>query len=219
MKVGVSTGPRRVRKIPARAPEGAVASKVYIGPHLATLRAMETTQQEQSTKKTGGKDVEKVHELLKGFGTLMMVTFEQTGTTPKVNARPMGVAQLEDDCTLWFITSKTSSKVSEAQNAGQQGHVVGQSKMEFVSLQGTFTIVKDQAKLAQLWTKAYEVWFPKGPTDPDVCLMHFSPAEAEVWDSSGVQGLKFMFEAAKALITGDTPKADKDQHMKVNLKH
>jgi hypothetical protein len=46
-----------------------------------------------------------------------------------------------------------------------------------------------------------DLWFD-GPDDPTVALMEFVPEEAELWDVSGTNGLRFVFAAAKALATG-----------------
>jgi general stress protein 26 len=159
-----------------------------------------------------------VFEVLKSFDTVMLTTYESAGRAPLGRARPMGVAKLDEDCTLWFITSATSAKVNESMNAQHQAIVTGQSGSRQITLVGRTDVSRDQARIQELWSKAYEVWFPKGPTDPDVCVLRFRTFEAELWDSSGFNGIKFVFESAKALFTGAPIKnADKKQHQRVRL--
>jgi hypothetical protein len=47
--------------------------------------------------------------------------------------------------------------------------------------------------------------------------MVFHPDEAELWDVSGTRGLKFLFDAARALLTGSTPDHDREQHTRVDF--
>ncbi len=49
-------------------------------------------------------------------------------------------------------------------------------------------------------------------------MLKFSAQDGEYWDNAGAQGLKFVFEAAKAYVKGETPKEeDQKQHAKVDL--
>jgi general stress protein 26 len=165
-------------------------------------------------------DRQKVHDLLKEFSNVMFVT--QAGPDPtssgslRLRARPMGIAHLEEDCTLWFFTSVDSSKVEEAR-ASTLAHVVCQSAMRFLSVEGRAAIVHDRATIERFWTKAVEAWFPNGKDDPQVCLIRFVPAEVEYWDSTGTRGLKLLFETARALVTGESPRADLAQHDTMTL--
>lgn len=142
-----------------------------------------------------------LYELLKEFPTVMLGTFEQTGSTPSLVARPMSVSKLDEDCTISFITGIDTAKIDEALKA-RVGHVIGQSKTRFFTVRGQLTVSQDRARIRELWSKANEVWF-QGPDDPKVALMEFRPEEAELWDVSGANGLRFVFEAAKALVTGE----------------
>ena len=152
-----------------------------------------------------------LYDLLKEFSTLMVATYDKTGKHPRLNARPMHVAKLEDDCSLVFITAKTS----EAQQV--DGNVIGQSMMRQVSLYGAFEISTDRAKMAEVWSKGFDVWFPQGKDDPTACMMTFKPRDAELWDSSGLKGLRYLLESAKALLTKTTPESSSDQHAKLKL--
>ena len=60
---------------------------------------------------------------------------------------------------------------------------------------------------------------PSGKDDPSICLVRVDAEEGEYWDRSGVEGLKFMFEAGKAIVQGRQPYVDEDskQHARVRL--
>jgi general stress protein 26 len=163
---------------------------------MATHKKAQTAK---AAEQTNGQH--HLYELLKEFPTVMLGTFEQTGVTPSLVARPMSVSKLEPDCRLTFITGIDTTKIEEAMKA-RVGHVIGQSKTRFFSVRGQITISQDRARIRQLWTKASELWFD-GPNDPKVVLMDFHPEEAELWDVSGANGLRFVFEAVKAVATGE----------------
>jgi general stress protein 26 len=143
-----------------------------------------------------------LYELLKEFPTVMLGTFEQTGSMPSLVARPMSVAKLEPDCKLTFITGIDTTKIEEALRT-RVGHVIGQDKTRFFSVRGQITVSRDRARIRELWSVANEAWF-KSPDDPQVALMEFRPEEAEIWDISGLNGIRLVFEAVKAIATGNT---------------
>jgi hypothetical protein len=48
-------------------------------------------------------------------------------------------------------------------------------------------------------------------------LLGLHPRQIEFWDASGTKGLKYLFDSAKALLTGEPPKPAEGQHDKVRL--
>jgi general stress protein 26 len=162
-------------------------------------------------------DPKDLHDLLKEFSTVLLGTFEQNGERPSLRARPMSIAKLDSDCSLYFITQASTDKVDEA-SATRFGHVFAQSKSRYGSIQGDLVISRDRALVRQLWSKACEVWLD-GPDDPDAAVIIFRPREAELWDLSGSKGLRFMLESARALATGDkTPDYPAKMHERVQVR-
>ncbi len=157
----------------------------------------------------------KLHELLEEFGTAMLATRTPEG---QLRARPMGLAEVEQDGTLWFLTSKSSAKVDELARDGHAA-VTMQSKTKFVSVSGTATSVEDRARVARLWKIEWKAWFPGGKDDPDLVLLRFNADTGEYWDNSGTSGIKYLIEAGKALLTGTRPEVGDDPkvHAKVTL--
>lgn len=147
-----------------------------------------------------------LRDQLSHFSKVMLVTFGREGMH-ELHARPMAVARFDEDSpllTLWFVTHIESTKVAEVRSE-HGAYVIGQDGSRFLSVSGSVDVVRDPARITEMWSKAFEVWFPKGPTDPNVTLLAFYPERAEVWDSTGLAGVRFMFEAAKALVTGEPP--------------
>ncbi len=133
------------------------------------------------------------------------------------HARPMALAEVEDDGRVWFITSADTAKVHEIE-MDSHVHIVAQSGSTFLSLTGRASLIGDREKISQLWSEPYRVWFPKGKTDPDIELISVRPERGEYWDSGGTKGVKYLWEATKAYVSGSTPDADDgDLHGKVRL--
>lgn len=80
-------------------------------------------------------------------------------------------------------------------------------------------MVRDRARIHAAWKPAAEVYFPEGADDPRICLLVFHPTDAELWDLSGTRGVRYLFEAARALISGERPQHDPsgDTHERVAL--
>lgn len=156
-----------------------------------------------------------LHTILKEFSTMMVATYDKTGKHPRIHVRPLHVAKLEDDCSLVFVTARDTlnSKASER----LEGNIIGQGMLRQVTMLGSFAVSDDRARLAEVWSKAYDVWFPKGSQDPNACLLIFTPRDAELWDASGLKGLKYLLESAKALLTKTTPDVSTEQHATLKM--
>lgn len=160
--------------------------------------------------------------LLREFETIMLLSFERgkngnrAHVDPDLQARPMHVASVDDDGSLWFVTSIDSTKVDEALTP-HDGYAIGQTRTRQVAIRGTFTVVRDPDQIRDIWKKSYEVWFPQGPTDPRVCLIGLHPREIEFWDSSGQNGLRYLIDAAKAFMAGETPQPRPEEHERVRM--
>jgi general stress protein 26 len=157
----------------------------------------------------------KLQDLLKEFDVAMLATRTAEG---QLRARPMALAEVEPEGTLWFLTDRRSAKVEELE---RDDHVLVtmQSKARFVSLSGTASPVEDRAKVARLWKVEWQVWFPGGKDDPNLVLLRVDGKLGEYWDSSGTSGLTYLIEAGKALLTGTRPVVERDPkvHSKVEL--
>lgn len=155
----------------------------------------------------------KLVDLVKDFDNSMLVTKTPEGS---LHARPMAIADCNDVGVMWFVTQQSSGKVSEL----QQDHdvlVTLQSSRKFATVCGRASIQKDKAKLDEVWNEAWKVWFPKGKSDPDICLIRVEPTEGEYWDNSGAEGLKYMLRAGKAYVQGKQPELDSKVHASVKL--
>lgn len=107
-------------------------------------------------------------------------------------------------------------KVNEI-SANPHALLTFQSARKFASLSGEVTVLQDRRLIDQLWKEAWTIWFPEGKSDPNIALLKFTVHGGEYWDNAGMQGLKFIYDAAKAYVSGTTPESDMAQHAKVRL--
>jgi general stress protein 26 len=137
--------------------------------------------------------------LLQNFDAAMLVTERDS----QLRARPMAIAQTTDDCSLWFITSVDSAKLDEI-TENPHVNVTMQANRRFLSVSGTTRATRDPHKIDELWSDSLGIWFEQGRDDPELILLEVVPTYAEYWDRSGIEAAKFMFEAARSAITGET---------------
>ncbi|MFO0746643.1 MAG: pyridoxamine 5'-phosphate oxidase family protein [Myxococcota bacterium] len=156
-----------------------------------------------------------MRELLAKFDTAFLVSHAHGAG--HYHARPMAVAGKDDDGDLWFVTAIESPKVREIE-ADPKVLVTFQDGQRFMAMTGEAQVVRDRKKLDEVWSPTMKVWFPEGKDDPSVALLKVDVHEAEYWDNHGVAGLKYLFKAAKALVTGSRVETgDGRQHDRVKL--
>jgi general stress protein 26 len=165
----------------------------------------------QSSAKT-----ERLYDLMKGFSTAMLVTHGASGSED-LHARPMVIADVTGDLELWFVTGEDSLKVHEIVE-DMRAHVVCQrDHSAYLSLAGTATVLRDRNRVRDLWSESFRVWFPEGKDDPDLVLIRFRPERAEYWDNTGFNKIAYMWDAARAYVTGKPPKVRDEAHGVVTL--
>lgn len=157
---------------------------------------------------------DRLRELMAGFSTAMLVTRTGDGG---MRARPLSIAESDDKRLLYFATAIDSPKVHELQ-ADAHVAVVMQDSRRFVSVSGVAHVLQDRVLIDQLWSETWRVWFPKGKDDPSLCVLVVEPREAAYWDASGVEGIRYLFEMAKAYATGTQPPTDDDERHTARVK-
>ena len=135
--------------------------------------------------------------LLRDFGAATLITRQRGGS---LHGRPMAIAQVDDNVTLWFVTSIASAKVEEIAE-DSRAMVTFQSPSRCVCLNGNAELVFDPRQIKALWKEEYRVWY-QSETDPDLVLVRFHPFDAEYWDNHGWQKVKTLYRTAKSFVTG-----------------
>lgn len=160
---------------------------------------------------SSSRQIERVRDLIKGFSTAMLITHSPDG---ELRARPMAIAGVDEDLSVWFFTSQDCAKVHEIE-ADTRVHISFQrDNSSYLSISGAASVVRDRQKAGELWKEPFRVWFPDGKDDPNLVLISFHPHRAEFWDNSGFNKVSYLWQTAKAYITNDTPEIhnDSDQH-------
>ena len=135
-----------------------------------------------------------------------------------LRARPMQIAGVDADSRVWFFTALESGKVEEIALDTHVAVVCQKNRDLYVSLTGKASVLRDPAKVEELWKEPFKAWFPGGKDDPQLSLVSVTPEEGEYWDNEGFRKIKYLFEAAKAYAKGTKPEIEEgEQHGKVKL--
>ena len=149
---------------------------------------------------SGQSATEKLRDLLQHFRSAMLTT----GTRDGVRTRPMGIqgkAQ-EFEGSLWFFTDERSGKVAEIQGGAVTSLLCQSDEADsYLHLRGTASVVKDLAKMKELYTPIIKTWFPEGLDDPFLTLIRFDVESGDYWTSTGGM-LQLLGAFVKASVTG-----------------
>jgi general stress protein 26 len=158
-------------------------------------------------------NVQKLAQMIKDIDFGMLTTVDDDGT---LRSRPMSVnGKVEFDGDLWFFTYGNSHKVLEAQHHPQVNVAFSDPKNQnYVSLSGTAELVRDKAKIAELWEPSLKAWFPQGIETPDIALLKVTAHQGEYWDAPGGVAAH-VFGLIKSLATGQVAHVGEDK--KVDL--
>jgi general stress protein 26 len=160
----------------------------------------------------GHADIKKIAELVKGIDIAMLTTVEPDGS---LHSRPMSTQELEFDGDLWFFTYADSAKVDEVQRE-QRVNVsyADKDKQRYVSLSGNGTLVRDRAKMEELWSPILKAWFPDGLETPGIALLRIHVSHGEYWAAPPGKVVQLM-GLATALVKGE--EADYGENVKFTL--
>ncbi len=126
--------------------------------------------------------VQKIAHMIKNMDFGMLTTQDDDGT---LRSRPMSTnGNVEFDGDVYFFTYASTHKVLEAQHNPQVNVAFSDPKNQnYVSLSGTASLLRDKAKMTELWQPQLKAWFPKGLDEPDIALLKVTGHKAEYWDS------------------------------------
>lgn len=138
-----------------------------------------------------------VAKILKDADICVLTTVNASG---QLFSRPLALQEAEFDGDLWFVTQDPSPKADEIRGNPHVNVSVSGSD-GYLSLSGTAKILRDQAKIDELWNPMLEPWFENGKEDPTVALIRVQADTAEYWkpDSPKVVTL---FKLAKGMVGG-----------------
>lgn len=125
----------------------------------------------------------KLREIVKAVDICMLTTVDERG---ELHSRPMSNnREIEFDGDLWFFTYGSSHKVDEVGRVPKvNASFADVDAQQYASLTGRAEVVRDRAKIEELWQPPLRAWFPEGVDTPDIALLKVSVERAEYWDGS-----------------------------------
>jgi general stress protein 26 len=117
-------------------------------------------------------------DLLEKHGTVAMV---MTMVGDEHTSRPLTCVSIEDD-RLGFLVPRDAEfvKAIAAGDAVVHITVADPDQSIYLWLNGTATVVHDQAVTAELWSPPAKGWF-SGPDDPNLAVLFFDVSEGAYW--------------------------------------
>ena len=154
-------------------------------------------------------------ELLRDFNIAMVSTRRLDGT---FGTRPMFCAQVDSDGTMWLVTRQDARLVEEIE-AHDRVAVALSGGGRYVSVNAVARCLDEEDVVRGLWASYMEPFFPEGPAESDAVAVRLRPDEIEFWDTSGSNGARMLWNAAKAYLTGDEVEQVESAHAKVDLRN
>jgi general stress protein 26 len=145
-------------------------------------------------------EIERIGAIVRKARVAIITTVNADGA---LVSRPMAVKERDFDGDLWFFTEDPSHKTDEVR-ANPQVNVALDAGGGWVSLAGDAEVVKDPAKIDELWDTGAEAWFTDGRNDPKVALLKVVAHTAEYWATDDPKPL-VLLKYAKAAVTGGRP--------------
>jgi general stress protein 26 len=173
--------------------------------------AKEDRDQEEGKELSTEKKLDQLYELIDGIETAMLTSRTAEGT---LVSRPMQTQARRSGTDLWFMTSVESGKVEEliADPQVNLGYYKDGTR-EYVSVSGTARVTQDRAMVHELYKPDWKAWLGDeggerngGPDDPRIALIEVK-AESAYYLKSTKPRLVALFSVAKAIATGEPPKA------------
>ena len=151
---------------------------------------------------THHEGAKKLYELVQDIKIAMMTSIEPDGT---LHSRPMWNHSADESGDLWFFTRERTPKVAELSKESEVNLAYSDpSSQNYVSVSGRAEIIREQAKVKEMWSEGLRTWFPKGPDDPDIALIRVHPSGGEYWDGPSRTFMQ-LYGYAKARLTGKSP--------------
>jgi general stress protein 26 len=144
-------------------------------------------------------EIDKVLTLMRGARFCMVTTRDGD----ELRSRPMTPQQITDTGDVWCFVSTDGDQAKQVA-AAPHVNVSFDDDSSWVSLSGTAEVVRDEAKIDELWDRAVEAWFPDGREAADLALLHVRGTSAEYWDTPG-GAVAAAVAFVQSAITGERP--------------
>jgi general stress protein 26 len=142
--------------------------------------------------------IDKLKEMVDKIDIGMTCTFTSESDYP--HAVPMSRQEVDEEGNIWFLFSSESDTHRNLEKNNKvsllYAHV---GDFNFLSVNGTAEISRDEARIDKYWNKMIEAWFEKGKEDPRIRVLKVTPGEAHYWDNKSNKLVTLMKVAASAI--------------------
>lgn len=147
---------------------------------------------------TREEGIEKMREIVDSAKICHFVT----GLSQKpLTTRPMSTQEVDDDGAFWFLSKDDSHKNHEIHDEPEvQLFYANTSSSEYLSVYGYAEIIKDRAKVEELWKPIVKTWFTEGKDDPTISIIRVNPVDAYYWDTKNNRFVSLMKIATGAVL-------------------
>ena len=159
-----------------------------------------------------GKKLDDLYQLIDGIEIAMLTTRRPDG---HLSSRAMQTQKRTAGTDLWFVTNWFDGKMDEiALDPHVNVSYYKDRTRDWVSVSGTAIISKDRDLIAGLYKPDWKAWFPSeegnpkrdgGPNDERIALI-LVEAHTVTYSKTDRPAPLVLFEIAKAMITGSSPK-------------
>jgi general stress protein 26 len=157
--------------------------------------------------------LERVWEIIESLGVCMLTT-QADG---RLRARPVEPRPDRKSGLIFVVTDVRSAKQEEIEAKPDVNLVfIDEKAKAYLSIAAHAWVTRDISRLEQVWRLTDKVWWPGGPTDPNVCLLRIEPQTGELWDGPASTAVA-VFEFAKAFATGAQPALGENRKVTVSM--
>ncbi|MEM6638836.1 MAG: pyridoxamine 5'-phosphate oxidase family protein [Pseudomonadota bacterium] len=144
---------------------------------------------------------EKLIDHLNSFNDAVLIT--GAGGAPQ--SRPMEVAAVDDDASVWFLVDTQTSVAEQLRGDSAVNLTFMDGQRRFLCITGDARTTSSIDAKKRLWKPTFAVWTDKEPSDEKLIALQVRPTEAEYWDHSKIDGLHIMYAIGKSMVSNDEP--------------
>lgn len=123
----------------------------------------------------------------------------------EVTSRPLTNQEVvRDDVLTFFIAADSDLARIVARSPRVNITYTDSGDNFFAAIGGRARVSRDRAKVRELWNTMSQAWFPGGPDDPNLALLHIDVEQVEYWDSGSSRLVQFL-TMAKSAVTHSPP--------------
>ena len=117
---------------------------------------------------------------------------------------------------IWFYVRRDNDLIKQIQSSHKAMFcVVGKGRHLFACLGGELTEQYDPERIDRFWNPVVAAWYPEGKDSPELTMLRYDVADAQVWVSEkGPIG--FFWEVAKANLKHELPDEGTKAHLRFN---